>query len=234
MATTSVVAGVDTRVTVQSASTKTTTNANSTSSLYNEFITLMVAQVQNQDPLNPTDGTQYVTQLAQFAQVQSTDNMVSILNNNAIMMDNLQVLTTAGLVGQSVSVRTDTLHADGEGTYNGSIELTSSSNTVTLELVDEAGNVTRIPLGAQPEGTVDFSIDAEKLGLKGKYEMTVVVDEGQNYTPAITLEGTVQKVTVPSTGGASVLTIHGVGDIPFYEISSFGKKSEETNQENDV
>ncbi|MCG6418614.1 flagellar hook assembly protein FlgD, partial [Vibrio fluvialis] len=81
---------------------------------------------------------------------------------------------------------------------------------------------------------VDFSIDAEKLGLKGKYEMTVVVDEGQNYTPAITLEGTVQKVTVPSTGGASVLTIHGVGDIPLYEISSFGKTSEETNQENDV
>lgn len=234
MATTSVVAGVDTRVTVQSASTKTTTNANSTSSLYNEFITLMVAQVQNQDPLNPTDGTQYVTQLAQFAQVQSTDNMVSILNNNAIMMDNLQVLTTAGLVGQSVSVRTDTLHADGETTYNGSIELTSSSNTVTLELVDEAGNVTSIPLGAQPAGKVDFSIDTAELGLEGTYKMNVVVDEGQNYTPAITIEGVVDKVTVPSTGGASVLTINGVGDIPFYEISSFGKKSEETNQENDV
>ncbi len=225
---TTVVAGADTSVTVTSATTSATTvtaNENSADSLYNQFITLMVAQVQNQDPLNPADGTEYVTQLAQFAQVQSTENMVTLLNNNAIMMDNLQVLTTADLVGQTVSVRTDSLTADGETTYSGAIELTSSSNTVTLELTDEQGNVTNIALGAQSAGKVEFEIDTAELGLEGNYTLSVALDEGQSYTPDITLNGKVEMVSIPSTGGSSVVTINGIGDIPFYEIASFGEKS---------
>ncbi len=225
---TTVVAGADTSVTVTSATTSATTvtaNENSADSLYNQFITLMVAQVQNQDPLNPADGTEYVTQLAQFAQVQSTENMVTLLNNNAIMMDNLQVLTTADLVGQTVSVRTDSLTADGETTYSGAIELTSSSNTVTLELTDEQGNVTNIALGAQSAGKVEFEIDTAELGLEGNYTLSVALDEGQSYTPEITLNGKVEMVSIPSTGGSSVVTINGIGDIPFYEIASFGEKS---------
>ncbi len=225
---TTVVAGADTSVQVTSAATSATTvttNENSADALYNQFITLMVAQVQNQDPLNPADGTEYVSQLAQFAQVQSTENMVTILNNNAIMMDNLQVLTTADLVGQTVAVRTDNLQADGETTYEGAIELTSASNTVTLQLTDEQGNVTNIALGSQPAGLVDFSIDTAALGLDGNYTMTVLLDEGQTYTPDITLNGKVEMVSIPSTGGSSVVSINGIGDIPFYEIASFGEKS---------
>ncbi len=222
----SVVTGVDTSVTVQSASTTAVSNnSNDASSLYNEFITLMVAQVQYQDPLNPADGTEYVSQLAQFSQVQSTENMVTLLNNNAIMMDNLQVLTTAGLVGQTVSVRTDEITADGESTLNGSIELTSSANTVTLELIDETGNVTSIYLGSQSSGMVDFSIDTAELGLEGTYQLNVVLDDGQDYDPTITVQGVVETVSIPSTGGSSVVSIKGVGDIPFYEIASFGQTS---------
>lgn len=225
---TTVVAGADASVQVTSAATSVNTvaaNENSADALYNQFITLMVAQVQNQDPLNPADGTEYVSQLAQFSQVQSTENMVKILNNNAIMMDNLQVLTTAGLVGQTVSVRTDSLTADGETVFEGAIQLTSPSNTVTLELTDEQGNVTNIALGSHPSGMVDFSIDTAELGLNGKYTMAVVLDEGQLYSPEITLNGTVEMVSIPSTGGSSVVSINGIGDIPFYEIASFGEKS---------
>jgi len=225
---TTVVAGADASVQVTSAAMSVNTvaaNENSADALYNQFITLMVAQVQNQDPLNPADGTEYVSQLAQFSQVQSTENMVKILNNNAIMMDNLQVLTTAGLVGQTVSVRTDSLTADGETVFEGAIQLTSPSNTVTLELTDELGNVTNIALGSHPSGMVDFSIDTAELGLNGNYTMAVVLDEGQSYSPEITLNGTVEMVSIPSTGGSSVVSINGIGDIPFYEIASFGEKS---------
>ena len=40
----------------------------------NMFLQLLVAQLKNQDPLNPTDGTQFVTQLAQFQQLESSIN----------------------------------------------------------------------------------------------------------------------------------------------------------------
>lgn len=226
----STIAGASNSVSVQSASTYSNVdaNANSTDSLYNEFITLMVAQVQNQDPLNPSDGTEYVSQLAQFAQVQSSDDMVQMMNNNQIMMDNLQVLTTAGLVGQEVAIRTDSISADGKTNFEGSVELSSPSNTVTIELTDATGNVTSIPLGAQSSGKVDFSINTEELGLTGDYDIAVVVDEGQNYSPSVTINGYINNVSIPSNGGASIVSVDGVGDIPFYEISSFGEKKENT------
>jgi len=41
----------------------------------NMFLQLLVAQLQNQDPLNPTDSSQFVTQLAQFQQMEETANM---------------------------------------------------------------------------------------------------------------------------------------------------------------
>ncbi|MCV5837740.1 flagellar hook assembly protein FlgD, partial [Escherichia coli] len=71
------------------------TDKNSASSLQNEFISLMVARIQNQDPLNPLDGTEYVGQLAQFSQVQSTENMSKVMQNSMVLLDNMQVLSTA-------------------------------------------------------------------------------------------------------------------------------------------
>ena len=50
---------------------------NSVSNLANEqtFLQLFVSQLQNQDPLNPADGTQFVTQLAQFSQLEQMLNI---------------------------------------------------------------------------------------------------------------------------------------------------------------
>ncbi|MBO0246704.1 flagellar hook assembly protein FlgD, partial [Vibrio sp. Vb0592] len=82
---------------------------------------LMVAQIQNQDPLNPLDGTEYVGQLAQFSQVQSTENMSKVIQNSMVLLDNMQVLSTAGLVGQTVYVNSKEFEL-GDGAQNGKIE----------------------------------------------------------------------------------------------------------------
>ncbi len=222
----STIYGADSTTTIQSASTEAvTTNANSAASLSNEFLTLMVAQIQNQDPLNPSDGTEYVSQLAQFAQVESTENMVSLLTNQMVLMDNIQVLSTANLVGQDVSVRADSFVADGESTISGSLVLEASSNTVTLELTTEDGETHLIPLGANNAGTVDFSIDTAELGITGATTINVVLDEGQTYSPDISLTGTVGGVSISSSTGTSILNIPGIGDVPFYDITTFGQTS---------
>ncbi len=56
------------------------------------FITLLVAQLENQDPMNPTDATTFVTQLAQFTQV---DQMVGIAKNVAAIADDLTGATSS-------------------------------------------------------------------------------------------------------------------------------------------
>ena len=194
---------------------------NSASSLENEFISLMVAQIQNQDPLNPLDGTEYVGQLAQFSQVQSTENMSKTMQQSMVLLDNMQVLSTAGLVGQTVYVNADEFQL-GEDVKNGKIELAHSSNQVTLVVKDEFGQSTKVPLGAHGKGDVDFSINPEELGLKpGKYSVAVEVQEGQA-SPNVLMAGTVEQVRIPNTGGAALVNVHGVGNVPFYQITQFG------------
>ena len=60
-------------------SSNNSSSTNGTDSLANEqtFLQLFVSQLQNQDPLNPADGTQFVTQLAQFSQLEQTLNISS-------------------------------------------------------------------------------------------------------------------------------------------------------------
>ena len=55
--------------TSSSSSANTSTTSGATEQV---FLQLLVSQLQNQDPLNPTDSTQFVTQLAQFSQLEQT------------------------------------------------------------------------------------------------------------------------------------------------------------------
>lgn len=70
--------------TAANSSTSSTTDPTSSDSLSTEFLQLLIAQLQNQDPENPTDGTTFVTQLATFTgvqeQTQSTTDLGSILS----------------------------------------------------------------------------------------------------------------------------------------------------------
>ncbi|MFM2664103.1 flagellar hook capping FlgD N-terminal domain-containing protein [Vibrio mediterranei] len=196
-------------------------NPNSAGALKNEFITLMVAQIENQDPLNPTDGTEYVAQLAQFSQVESTENLVQLTQNNTTMLDNLQVLSTAALVDKTVTVKSDQLSASGEGTHTGYVQLQAASNTVTVELVNHLGQVKTVALGPNSAGRVDFAFDAKAMGLNGSYQMNVILDSGQNYQPAIYQHGKVEQVTTPLVGGTSHLQVQGVGMVAFYDVAAF-------------
>ena len=68
-----------------------TTSSSSGSSLtsaaqqtQSEFLNLLVTQLKDQNPLNPTDGTTFVTQLAQFSSLEALVNIQGILQNSSI------------------------------------------------------------------------------------------------------------------------------------------------------
>lgn len=199
-----------------------TENANDAASLKNEFLTLMVAQIQNQDPLNPMEGAEYVSQLAQFSQVESTENMTSLMQNNLVLMDNMQVLTTAGLVGQTVYVDGNQVELSGGEERQGKLLLESASDTVNLLLQNQYGQVTKVPLGPQAAGEVNFTVDPDELDLApGQYRITAQLQDGVPEAEVL-LAGEVAQVSVPSNGGAALVNVAGVGSVPFYQISQFG------------
>jgi flagellar basal-body rod modification protein FlgD len=95
-----------------SSSGTTSTASQSTPTVdYNSFLQLLIAQMQNQDPLNPTDSTQFVTQLATFSNVEQGVNTNSKLD---------QLLTISNLTQASTMVGHSLTSSD--GTVSGIIE----------------------------------------------------------------------------------------------------------------
>ncbi|GAA4888669.1 flagellar hook capping FlgD N-terminal domain-containing protein [Ferrimonas pelagia] len=194
---------------------------NSSAGLTNEFLTLMVAQIQNQDPLNPLDGTEYVTQLAQFAQVESLEYLRMGQENMAILAENLQVLGTTQLIGREVLVPADSVEL-GDEVIKGQIELDSAVEGVTLEITNEAGDVVAtIDLGSQAAGAVDYEIDPEALDLPpGEYELSAkTTQDGESGDATVLVAAAVEKVHIASTTGYMMLELgNGLGAVSLFDI----------------
>jgi flagellar basal-body rod modification protein FlgD len=85
-----------------SSTSSSTSDAQITSQLGpSAFLKLLTTQLSNQDPLNPMDDTQSVSQLAQFSALQASDNLQTSFAN---FQSNFAVLQSASLIGQTVSV----------------------------------------------------------------------------------------------------------------------------------
>ncbi|MBY6016992.1 hypothetical protein KUW04_04255 [Halomonas denitrificans] len=204
-----------------SADPQVTNNPNSSTALKNEFLTLMVAQIQNQDPLNPLDGTEYVTQLAQFSQVESLEHLRLGQQNQAILMENLQVLGTTNLIGREVLVDADSVEL-GTDTVNGKIFLENGVESLTLEVTDENGDVVAtIEKGSQSKGEVEFELDPEAMGLPpGEYSLNAkTVAGGENGEALTMVAATVNKVHINSATGYMMLELgHGLGAVSIFDI----------------
>ncbi|PSU32295.1 flagellar hook capping FlgD N-terminal domain-containing protein [Photobacterium lutimaris] len=189
----------------------------------NTFLTLMIAQIQNQTPLDPLDTTQFMTQLAQMTQVETMQNMNSTVVNQMVLLDNIQVLTTAGMVGQDVRVTTDTLELEGNP-LDAVIELGSAVDDLKVEIRNDAGElVDTIELGANSEGEVTFVIDPKSMELKdGQYDLTVVTNDS-DYKPEVMITGTIERMRIPPGGGSPEFLISGVGYVPFFNVSQYGE-----------
>jgi flagellar basal-body rod modification protein FlgD len=200
---------------------KPAVNVSDATQLENNFLTLMVAQIQNQDPTKPVDSTEFVNQFATMSQVKSLENMASLSKNNLVLMDNLQTLTAAGLVGQEVKVIAEQLEL-GADKVSGEIEVEHASSNLTLVLTDSSGVKREIALGPQAPGRVPFSFDPAAMGMKpGNYRIEASSDSGEY--PKVEVAGRVDQVRVSTEG--PVLEIAGIGSVPFYNITEFGQTS---------
>jgi flagellar basal-body rod modification protein FlgD len=94
----------------------------------NDFLKLMIAQLQAQNPLEPSNGTEYISELAQFSQLEQTTNLAQASTENDASQ---RVAQAVGLIGHKVSY-TDSTGAAQTGTVQ-SVEITSGGATLTVE-----------------------------------------------------------------------------------------------------
>lgn len=137
------------------------------------FTKLLIAQIKNQNPLEPTDPSQFVSQLTQLSQVESMQQMVAQTNASASMLESMQVMALGAQVGSNVTAVADRVVV-GDAVIPGRFTLQSSSTSTTVVLEDSEGQQRRIQLGTRSPGEVNFQIDPEALGLApGTYSMRV-------------------------------------------------------------
>jgi flagellar basal-body rod modification protein FlgD len=131
------------------------------------FLTLLVAQLQNQDPLNPMDNAQVTTQLAQISTVSGINQLNATVAALGASMAASQSLQAAGLIGHEVVIGGNDLElATDDDTKTslaqGGISLGANADAVTVTIRDEAGNVVRtLDLGAQKAGDQFFDWDGK-------------------------------------------------------------------------
>ncbi|RQW24550.1 flagellar biosynthesis protein FlgD [Rhodobacteraceae bacterium CH30] len=183
------------------------------------FMTLLMAQIKNQDPLSPSDPAQFVNQLVQMNQMQTSLSMLSELKGNALMMRELQGLALGGQVGHLSRVSTDMLELSGaSGPLSGHLTLPAAEKAVSVTLTAADGSQTKVDLGAQPEGAFAFSIDPAALKLPaGRYEVSVQTASGKK--PMLEFEARIEGVRLPVSGGEPLLRLAGLGEFPASSIT---------------
>ena len=186
------------------------------------FTKLLVAQIRNQDPLAPTDPSQFVNQLTQQAQTEAMQNLSTLTSANASVLQSMQVLALGAQVGSEVMVNTSTVQLE-SGKVNGSIALSANSSKTTLTLKDAFDKEYTIELGAKAAGNATFSIEPEKLGLPaGTYTMAVTTSSGEK--PLIDIAGKLSSVRLSATG-SMILNVANLGEVSPGAITGFNGKT---------
>jgi flagellar basal-body rod modification protein FlgD len=123
------------------------------------FLTLMTAQMKNQDPTKPMDSAQYLGQLAQFASVKGLQQLDTRLQGLGAMMGEEQAVTASDLIGKKAFIKTDTGTLAAGGKIDGKFSATGSGK-VTVDVKDSNGVVVRqLEVDAGGAGNVDFQWD---------------------------------------------------------------------------
>ncbi|WP_035385150.1 flagellar hook assembly protein FlgD [Ferrimonas futtsuensis] len=195
---------------------------NSAADLKNEFMTLMIAQIENQDPTDPLDANEYVAQLAQFSQVESLEYIRQNQSAQMTMMENAAIVQSASLLGKQAMVPADGFTLSGEA-VGGKLYLENSAESVQVQLIDDKGEVAAtLDLGSQGKGDVPFAVDPQKLGLvDGEYRLKVTATAGDSELPVNTfVRAPIEKIHFASASGMMMAEMgNGLGTISVLNIS---------------
>lgn len=124
------------------------------------FLKLLVAQLNNQDPLNPMDNAQMTTQMTQISTVSGIEQLNATLKNMADQYSAMQAIQGTSLIGRHAMVEGSSLYISGDAAQ-GAIELDQAATNVTVDIVGTNGAVIdSIDLGALGAGQHAFGWDA--------------------------------------------------------------------------
>jgi flagellar basal-body rod modification protein FlgD len=184
------------------------------------FLKLLVAQMQNQDPLSPMDNAQVTSQMAQINTVTGIEKLNTTVKGLSGQFVQMQALQGAALVGRDVVVPGNKMVlANGVG--EGGFELNSAADNVKVEVLGPGGHVLdTMNLGAQAAGIHSFDWTAGANASATGVTFRVSATSG-----SVKLDSTAlmrDKVDAVNTSGESLqLELHNSGSVAYSQVKSF-------------
>jgi len=213
-----------------SSTTNTSSNSSSTSSRTNlsssDFLTLLVSELRNQDPLNATSVTDFINQMTSYANFTGQQSINSSLSSLAGSFSSLVTLNSVNYIGHTVEAVTDTAQlANGSATFGYSLSAAASNVSITIK--DSAGNAVWTGSGAGNKGANSITwdgkgSDGKQLSDGGQYTIEVKATDtvGNSVLNYTTITGVVTGIDT-STGTPSLT----VGGVPVSAANIIGVKS---------
>lgn len=210
-----------------------TTSGDSVQADTDKFMTLLVTQLKNQDPLNPLDNAQVTSQLAQLQTVTGVNKLNETLNTLKASYQSSEAMQATNLIGHGVLVEGNNITLSGSKAIMG-VELAGDVDSLQVVISDKNGKeVQTMDLGKQKAGVIplawDGVPDADKLDSNGKpvtladgsYSFQVVATRGGdkvslNDAKALSFDSVASvttnslegvKLNLPSKGGVTLADI---------------------------
>jgi len=210
---------------VKNNSNTSTVSSNKSVLGKDDFLKLMIAQLKNQDPLNPMDGTEYAAQLAQFSSLEQLTNLNSYLkqsiDENYMLTQSINNTMLANLIGKEVKVNSKDLQVNGQESLSIGYELPEGVKSVKVNIYNQYGTLIKSLEASNKKGSNKLLWDltdnnGEKV-INGDYKFEVVASDYNDNAVNVTsyVLGLIDGIKYSENG--TLLIINGaqysVGDI---------------------
>lgn len=200
------------------ATTSATPGVNTTAS-EDRFLKLLVAQLANQDPMNPLDNAQMTSQMAQISTVSSVEKVNQSLGGLARQLASMQALQATSLVGHEVMIEGQRL-AIHDGKAAGAVDLDLPADKVQIDILSAGGQVIEsFDLGPLGAGRQPFSWDAGRHSDAEGLSYRATTTKGKTVVTNRTLVQD-QVVAVGSDNGAMLVQLRSLGNVGYDSIKT--------------
>ena len=210
-----------TTATTLSTSPTSTSSSNGTDAAASQdrFLKLLVAQLNNQDPMNPMDNAQMTSQMAQINTVTGIQQVNETLKSMTAQFTTLQVLQGTSMVGRGVLLEGNTLTRI-DGMAGGAIDLGAKADAVTVDILSPGGQVLEtFNMGALDAGRHYFEWDSSAYLGAGEPTFRITATQGGKAVASTALTRD-QVVSVGSESGVMTVRLQGRGAVAYGSIKA--------------
>ena len=188
-----------------------------------DFLALMTAELQNQDPLKPLENGDFLEQIASFSTVSGIGDLNTSFSDVAQSLQSDQALQASALVGREVSVPSALAEVTTGSGIDAKINVDTPVSDLTVQIYNEQGVPIRTISMGSAAGTVDFSWDGRdesgQAVASGLYQYNATGTVGQQRTAFATETiARVDSVVVGSGSQGLTVNLAGIGAVPFSNI----------------